>query len=106
MSAVLASPTAQTEADRQAEGWRFARLACRFAVRSLEGVHDKPAARAALAAALQKIDAIEAPTCIIVAPRAQRLEAAIRTAIALAGQVFEGKPLAEEALAVLKDALR
>lgn len=106
VSAALAPPRTEIEADRQAEGWRLARLACRFAVRTLDGEHDKPAARAAIAAAVQKIDAIETPDCIVVQPRAKRLEAAIRTAIDLAGAMHDGKPLAEEAIAVLKDALR
>ncbi|GGJ14049.1 hypothetical protein [Neoroseomonas lacus] len=106
MSAALAPPRTATEADRQAEGWRLARLAARFAVRSLEGEYDKPAGRAVIAAAIQKIDAIPVPDCVVVLPRAERLEAAIRTAIDLAGQVFDGKPLAEEAIAVLRDALR
>lgn len=106
MSAALAPPRTEVEADRQAEGWRLARLACRFAVRTLSGDHDKPAARAAIEAAVQRIDAIEAPTCVVVLPQAERLKAAIRTAIDLAGEHFEGRPMTEEAITVLKDALR
>ncbi len=89
------------EADRFAEGWRAGRLAARFALRTLEGEIDKPAARLVIGAAIQRIDGIEVPYCAVVLPRAERLAAAIRSALALAGADF-----APEAMAVLQDSLR
>jgi hypothetical protein len=101
MSAALQPPTTATEADRQAEGWRLGRLAARFALRSLEGEVAKPADRQVLATAIQRIDAIEVPACIVVLPRAERLATAIRTALALSEAA-----LSEEAVVILKDALK
>lgn len=91
----------EAEADRFAEGWRTGRQAARFALRTMAGEAAKLAEQTLLAAAIQRIDAVEVPTCSVVLPRAERLEAAIRSALALAGADF-----AEEARTILRDALK
>lgn len=101
MSAAASLPMTPLEADRHAEGWRTGRLAARFVVRTMEGEADKPAARTLLANVVQRIEAIEVPPPSVVLPRADRLETAIRTALALAGA-----DLSPEAITVLQDALR
>lgn len=101
MSAAVQSPMTAPEADRFAEGWRAGRLAARFVLRTMEGETDRLADRGVLAAAIQRIEGIEVPHCAVALPRAERLEAAIRSALALAGATF-----AEEAVTVLRDALK
>lgn len=101
MSAAVHLPMTPIEADRFAEGWRAGRLAARFTLRTMEGELEKPAARTVLAAAVQRIEAMEVPHCPVALLRADRLEAAIRSALSLAGADF-----APEAVTVLQDALR
>ncbi len=102
MSAAAARPPLTAgEADCHAEGWRLGRLAARFVVRTMEGESERLADRSVLAAAIQRIEAIEVPAMTVSIPRAERLETAIRTALALSAI-----DLTPEAVTILQDALK
>lgn len=84
------------------EGWRIGRQAARLIVHGMQAEATKPAARDALAAAVQRIDALRAPPPSVALPRADRLEASIRAALAVAA--VEG--LGPEAITILQEAVR
>jgi len=87
-------------ADACAEGWRIGRSAARHVVWSVEG-EAKPGARDAVALALRRIEALPPPDRFVPLPRADRLEGAIRAALAL-----HAEDLTREAIDILREALR
>jgi hypothetical protein len=100
MSAAAQS-SAEVDADRAVEGWRYGHRAALFALRQAQHEATNNPARTALSDAIMRVDAIERPPVLVILSRAERLEAAIRAALALNDAEF-----GPEAVAVLKDALR
>jgi hypothetical protein len=98
--AVAATPV-EIGADAFAEGWRIGRAAARFVLAVVEAEATKPAARDVIADARWRIDALPQPDRAIALPRADRLEAAIRAALALSAA-----ELTPEAATVLEGALK
>lgn len=101
MSAATRPEMTPDQSDHWHEGYRTGRNASAYLLRSMASEADKPTARATLAEAARRVDAMPMPRCTVVLRRAQSLEGAIRAALAVSS---EG--LGPEALAILKDGIR
>ena len=87
--------------DQFGEGWRTGHRAALFVPGRVEAEASTAVGRAAIETAIRRVEAIERPRCLVPLPRAGRLTAAIRAALALSGAV-----LPAEAIAILKDAVQ